>query len=111
MMRLSNKYPTSEYAPRALFMKGFTMLLADRPKEGIEAFETFQRSYPEHEMADANAYWRGMGYSIDKQFAKARSVMEEYLAQRKEGAFRGGATYRKAYCAQQLEDYQTSIRS
>ncbi len=105
-----NKYPTSDYAPRALFMKGFTMLLADRPKEGIEAFETFQRSYPEHEMADANAYWRGMGYSIDKQFAKARSVMEEYLAQRKEGAFRGGATYRKAYCAQQLEDYQTSIK-
>jgi tetratricopeptide (TPR) repeat protein len=105
-----NKYPSSDYAPRALFMKGFTLLLADRPKEGIACFEAFQRAYPDHEMADANAYWRGMGYSIDKQYAKSRSVMDEYLAQRKEGAYRGGATYRKAYCAQQLEDYQTSIK-
>lgn len=105
-----NKYPDSEYAPRALFMKGFTLLLADRPKEGIACFEAFQRAYPDHEMADANAYWRGMGYSIDKQYLKARTVMDEYLAQRKDGAFRDGATFRKAYCAQQLEDYQTSIK-
>lgn len=103
-------YPTSEYAPRALFMRGFTLLLADRPKEGAVDFEKFLREYPQHDMTDAAAYWYGMSFSLDKQFQKARDVMGEYLAQRKDGSFRGGATYRKAYCAQQLEDYQTSIK-
>jgi len=104
------KYPKSEYAPRALFMQGFTCLLAERYKEGIADFERFQQQYPQHEMADAAAYWHGMGFSLDKQYARCRTVMDEYLAQRKDGAYRAGAAYRKAYCAQQLEDYQTSIR-
>ncbi len=108
--RVLKDFPTSDYAPRALFMKGFTLLLADRSKEGIECFEQFQTAYPNHEMADANAYWRGMGYSLDKQFEKCRSVMGDYLTQRKDGAFRDGAIYRRAYCLQQLEKYDDAIK-
>ncbi|MFZ4682542.1 MAG: tetratricopeptide repeat protein, partial [Terrimicrobiaceae bacterium] len=76
---ITKKYPTSEFAARAQFMKGFSLLQAERNKEAIAAFEEFGKKHPKHEMADAAAYWRGMGYSLDKQFARAREVMDEYL--------------------------------
>lgn len=107
---LAKKYPKSEFAPRAEFMRGYTLLQAERNTEGAAAFENFLKTYPHHELADAAAYWRGMSYSLDKQFSKCREAMDEYLAQYKDGQFRGNAVYRKAYCAQQMEDYQTSIK-
>ena len=106
---ITKKYPQSEYAPRALFMKAFSQLQAERNKEGIATFEEFLRKYPDHELADPAGYWRGMGYSLDKQFAKCRTVMDEYLAKNKEGQYRASAIYRKAYAAQEMEDYKTSI--
>jgi DNA uptake lipoprotein len=107
---LAEKHPKSEFAPRALFMKGFSLLLAERNREAIAVFEEFPRSYPGHEMRDSAAYWRGMAYSFDKQFARAREVMDEYLKRHPDGLHRTEAIFRKAYCAQQLEDYTTSIR-
>ncbi len=100
----------SDFAPRALFMKGFTLLLAERNKEAIETFERFGKKYPSHEMAEAAAYWRGMGYSLDKQFENSRSAMDDYLRKYKDGQYAGNAAFRKAYCAQQLEDYKTSTK-
>lgn len=100
----------SDFAPRALFMKGFTLLLAEKNKEAIAVFEKFGKAHPKHELADAAAYWRGMGLSLDKQFAGARTAMDEYLKEFPKGQFAGNAVFRKACCAQQLEDYKTSIR-
>lgn len=100
----------SDYAPRALFMKGFTCLLAEKNREAIETFERFGKKYPAHELSEAAAYWRGMGYSLDKQFAKSRGAMDDYLRKYKDGQYEGNAAFRKAYCAQQMEDYQTSIK-
>lgn len=100
----------SDFAPRALFMKGFTLLLAEKNKEAIEAFERFGKKYPSHELGEAAAYWRGMGYSVDKQFEKSRNAMDDYLKKYKDGQYAGNAVFRKAYCAQQLEDYKTSIK-
>ncbi len=105
-----DEHPDSDLAPRALFMKGFTLLLAERNPEAIEQFEKLEKQFPDHELAEASAYWRGMGYSLDKQFAKARTAMDDYLKAYKSGSFAGSATFRKAYCAQQLEDYTKSIR-
>jgi len=107
---LTKKYPQSDFAPRAQFMKGFSLLLAERNAEAITAFEGFAKKFPKHEMAESAAYWRAMGYSLDKQFARSREVMDEYLAAYKDGQYRGEAAFRKAYCAQQMEDYQTSIK-
>jgi len=103
-------YKDSEFAPRALFMKGFTLLLAEKNSEAIAVFEKFGKTYPKHELADAAAYWRGMGLSLDKQFAEARTAMDEYLKDFPKGQFAGNAVFRKAYCAQQMEDYKTSIK-
>ncbi len=100
----------SPFAPRALFMKGFTLLLAERNQEAIATFEAFGKKFPDHELSEAAAYWRGMGYSLDKQYAKAREAMDDYLRKYKDGQYAGTATFRKAYCAQQLEDYQTSMK-
>ncbi|MFZ4774750.1 MAG: tetratricopeptide repeat protein [Terrimicrobiaceae bacterium] len=100
----------SPFSPRALFMKGFTLLLAERNKEAIETFEAFGKKYPDHELSEAAAYWRGMGYSLDKQFANARDAMDDYLRKYKDGQYAGTSVFRKAYCAQQLEDYQTSMK-
>lgn len=100
----------SDFAPRALFMKGFTLLLAEKNKEAIATFEKFGKKYPSHELAEAAAYWRGMGCSLDKQFEKSRDAMDDYLRKYKDGQYAGKAVFRKAYCAQQLEDYQTSIK-
>jgi len=107
--RLAKTFPKSEFAPRALFMKGFTSLLADDNPPGITSFEEFIKKHPKHELADAAQYWRAMAFSLDKQFEVARQAMQDYLDERKDGAFRSAAFFRKAYCAQQLEDYQTSI--
>ena len=100
----------SDFAPRALFMKGFTLLLAEKNKEAIMAFEKFGEKYPSHEMAGAAAYWLGMGYSLDKQFEKSRDAMDDYLRKFPDGQYAGHAAFRKAYCAQQLENYKTSIK-
>lgn len=100
----------SDFAPRALFMKGFTFLLAEKYREAIEAFGAFGKKYPDHELAGAAAYWRGMGYSLDKQFEKSRDAMDGYLRKFKDGQHAGNAAFRKAYCAQQLGDYKTAIK-
>ncbi|MEI6072848.1 MAG: tetratricopeptide repeat protein [Verrucomicrobiae bacterium] len=100
----------AEFAPRALFMKGFTLLLAEKFADAIKVFEKFGDSYPGHELAGASAYWRGMGFSLDRKFAKAREAMGGYLKHFKGGEYAGAAVFRKAYCAQQMEDYATSIR-
>lgn len=107
---LAKKYPASEFAPRAEFMRGFALLQAEQNMDGAAAFKRFLKERPTHELADAAAYWLGMAYSLDKQFEKCREIMDDYLKERKDGQFRGNATYRRAYCAQQLEDYQTSIK-
>lgn len=107
---ITKKHGASEFAPRAQFMKGFTLLLAEQNPAAIEAFETFTKKHPKHELADAAAYWRGMGFSLDKHHETAREVLAEYLDLKKEGVYRGAAAFRRAYCAQQLEDYTTSIR-
>ena len=100
----------SDFAPRALFMKGFTFLLAEKNQAAVAAFEKFGKHYPSHELAGAAAYWRGMGYSLDRQFEKSRDAMDDYLRKFPDGQYAGNAAFRKAYCAQQLEDYKTSIR-
>jgi tetratricopeptide (TPR) repeat protein len=107
--QIIKKHPQSDFAARAMFMRGFTQLLAEQNPDAIASFEEFLRTHPQHELAQAAAYWRGMGYSLDKQFARAREVMDDYLAAHKEGVYAGNAIFRKAYCAQQLEDYETSI--
>jgi len=107
--RITKEYPQAEYASRAQFMKGFSLLQAERNKEGIAAFDEFLRKYPQHELADPAGYWRAMGFSLDKQFAKAREAYDQYLAKNKDGQYRTSAVYGKAYCAQQMEDYKTSI--
>ncbi len=108
--RILKDHPDAEFAPRALFMRGFTLLLAERNTEAIKAFEEFPKKFPDHELAEAAAYWRGMGYSLDRQFARSRKVMDEYLSKYKNGTYEGAAVFRQAYCAQQLEDYATSIK-
>lgn len=107
---ITKKYPQSEFVPRAQFMKGFSHLLAEENQEAIEAFEEFPQTYPKHEMAETVAYWRGMAYSLDKQFVRCREVMDDYLDRFPDGPSRGAAVFRQAYCAQQLEDYETSIK-
>ncbi len=108
--RILKEYSASEFAPRALFMKGFTFLLAERHAEAAAAFRQMEEKFPEHDLADAAAYWRGMAYSLDRQYEAARGIFASYLKDRKDGRFRGNAAYRHAYCTQQLEDYEGSIK-
>lgn len=103
-------HPSSDFAARALFMKGFTNLLAEQNADAIQAFETFQKTYPKHELAENAAYWRGMGYSLNQQYPEARSAMDAYLSAYKGGVFGSLAKFRKAYAAQQMMDFSTSIQ-
>lgn len=100
----------SDYVPRALFMKGFTLLLAEKNEAATGVFEKFGRTYPRHDLADAAAYWRGMGFSLGKRFVEARTAMDDYLRKFQDGQYAGSAVFRKAYCAQQLEDYRTAVK-
>ena len=107
---IAAKHYSSDYAPRAKFMKAFSLLQAERSKDAIAEFEQFQERYPRHELAQDALYWRGTGYSLDGQFGSCRQVMDDYLDAYKAGRYRASAVFRKAYCAQQAKDYQTSIK-
>ena len=105
---ISNEYATSEYAARARFMAAFTLLQAEDYRQAIADFERFEEQYPEHDLREDALYWRGMGLSLQREFARAREAMNSYLSTFKNGRYRASATFRKAYCAQQMKDYQTS---
>ena len=107
---LGNNYAASEYAPRARFMAAFSLLQAEDHRQAIAKFERFEEQYPEHDLREDALYWRGIGLSLQREFARAREVMEIYLSTFKSGRYHASATFRKAYCAQQTKDYQTSIR-
>ncbi len=51
-------------------------------------------------------YWRGIGLSLQREFTRAREVMETYLSTFKSGRYCASAKFRKAYCAQQTKDYR-----
>ncbi|MFZ0710393.1 MAG: tetratricopeptide repeat protein [Terrimicrobiaceae bacterium] len=106
---ISSKHGSSDYAPRARFMKAFCLLQAERNKDALTEFEQFQEQYPRHELAQDALYWRGIGSSLDRQFDRSRQLMDDYLTAYKTGRYRASAVFRKAYCAQQSKDYQTSI--
>lgn len=109
--KITEGHADSEFAPRAQFMKGFTLLLAEQNPEAIAAFDEFHRKHKSHELEDPATYWRAMGFSLNEQYQQAREEMDRYLEKfGKDGRFRGEATFRKAYCAQQLKDYETSIQ-
>src|SRR5262245_3737979 len=107
---LCNEYATSEYAPRARFMAAFSLLQAEDRRQATAEFERFEEQYPEHDLREDALYWRGIGWSLQREFARAREVMDLYLSTSKSGRYRASATFRKAYCAQQTKDYGTSIR-
>lgn len=107
---LGNDYATSEYAPRARFMAAFSLLQAEDYRQAIAQFERFEEQYPEHDLREDALYWRGIGLSLQREFARAREVMDLYLSTFKSGRYDASATFRKAYSAQQTKDYGTSIR-
>ena len=106
---ISNSTTAGDAAPRALFLRGFTLLQAEKNKESVDVFKDFLARYPKYELADAAAYWIGMAWSFDKQYQKCRQVMDDYLKKYPDGRYRGAAAYRKAYCAQQMEKYGTAV--
>ena len=106
---IGDGHQSSDYASRAGFMKAFCLLQADRNKDAIAEFESFQSRYPRHELAEDALYWRGIGLSINREFSRCRQLMDEYLHRYRNGRYRASAEFRKAYCAQQNKDYQASI--
>ncbi len=106
---IAAKHNSSDYAPRAKFMKAFSLLQSEQHKAAVSEFEQFEQRYPRHELAQDALYWRGMGYSLDGQFGRCRQLMDDYIDTYKAGRHRSTAVFRKAYCAQQSKDYQTSI--
>jgi TolA-binding protein len=106
---IASGHQSSDYAPRAGFMKAFCLLQAERNKDAVAEFERFQSRYPRHELAQDALYWRGIALSIDREFTRCLQVMDEYLERYQNGRYRASAEFRKAYCAQQNKDYRASI--
>jgi tetratricopeptide (TPR) repeat protein len=106
---LITDFAKDDFAPRGLFMQGFTRLLADQPREALAFFERFQTEYPQHELAESAAYWRAMACSLDKQFDRCRAVVDEYLVRFPHGENRGLAIFRKAYAAHSARNYAVSM--
>jgi TolA-binding protein len=106
---VSKEHSSSEFAPRARFMGAFCLLQAGQNKEAVMEFERFEKLYPEHDLRQDAVYWRGTGWSLQREFERCRQVMDDYLRTYEDGCYRASAVFRKAYCAQHLKDYQTSI--
>jgi len=108
-LKLAEDFPNTDRAPESRFMHAFALLQAEKNMEAAQAFRDFLQRHPSHPRADAATYWLAMCYSFDKQFDQCRALMVEYLAKQPEGAYRGQAVFRKAYCLQQMEKYPAAI--
>lgn len=106
--RILDEFAESDFAPRALFQEGFTQLLAQRNADAIATFAEFRKSRADHELAESALYWLGMAYSLDKQFETARETFDTYFSEYPQGQHLGAATFRKAYCAHSMQDFETS---
>jgi tetratricopeptide (TPR) repeat protein len=103
-------FPKAELAPRATFMAGFGELLQENYLAALDAFEALPRNYRDTHMVETALYWKGMALSLAKQHEQSRAVMAEYLADYKNnGRYLSEATFRRAYSAQAMKDYATSI--
>jgi TolA-binding protein len=91
-------------------LRAISLLQAEDHRQATAEFERFEEQYPEHDLREDALYWRGIGWSLQREFERAREVMDLYLSTSKSGRYRASATFRKAYCAQQTKDYGTSIR-
>ena len=106
---ISRWFPKSDFAVRSLFMKGFTLLLAERNPDAVAVFENFANAHAAHDLAEASGYWRGMAYSFDKQYDRCRDAMDELMKRFPDGSYRASALFRKAYAAHAKRDFATSI--
>jgi TolA-binding protein len=107
---IGREHPSSDLAPRAHFMAAFCLLQATENKEAVAAFQRFEEKYPRHDLKEEALYWRGIAWSLQREFERCREVMDDYLLTYQDGRNRASSAFRKAYCAQQMKDYQTSIR-
>ena len=94
---------------RARFMAAFSLLQAEDHRQAIVEFERFEEQYPEHDLRRMHSIGVASACRCS-EIARALEVMEGYLSTFKSGRYWASATFRKAYCAQQTKDYQTSIR-
>jgi TolA-binding protein len=106
--RIVEKFPRSEFAGRAFFMIGFTSLLAEEQPRAIKTFAEFPRKYAKHDLEEPAHYWLGMAHSLAGESEETRDVLADYLKKYPEGSFVGAATFRRAYAAQQMMDFETS---
>lgn len=107
--RLQKDHAQSEFAPRAAFMIGFTALLAEDNPRAIAAFTEFPKKHPQHELTEPALYWLGMAYSLNEESQTCRDVLAEYLKKYPKGPYASAAQFRRAYAAQQMMDFDTSI--
>jgi TolA-binding protein len=104
------RFPTGDYAPRALFMQGIVKLNLDENGAGIALFKETQKRYPKHPITEDAAYWEGMAYSFDKQHETARAQFATYLKAHPKGRYVGDATFRRAFCLQAMADYENAAK-
>lgn len=108
---LLKQFSKHSLAPRALFMKGFAQLLLEDYPAALATFEALPKKFPkgDSELVENAIYWRGMTFSMTKDYAKAQAIFEQYLAAHGDGKLLAEATYRRAYCIHALKNYELGI--
>lgn len=103
-----SRFPTGDFAPRALFMQGIVKLNQDENGSAVAIFKQVQKTFASHPIAEDAGYWEGMAYSFDTNHELARSRLADYLKDYPDGRYVGDAVFRRAFCLQALADYQNS---
>jgi hypothetical protein len=76
-------------------MAAFTLLQAEDPRQAIAEFERSEEQYPQHDLREDALDWRGIGLSLQREFTRAREVMDVYLSTFKSGRYRASATLKR----------------
>ena len=58
-------------------MAAFSLPAGRGVRQAIAEFERFEEQYPRHELREDALYWRGIGLSLEREFARAREVMDD----------------------------------
>lgn len=103
------RFPASEFAPKATFLQGFLYLQQDDNEGALYQFAQLKRNYPDDGLVEDADYWTGMAHSFSGLYDEARQHLGGYLERWETPKYGKEATFRIAVCTFSLAEYDEAL--
>jgi len=103
------KYPESEHASQATYMRGFCLYYQGQTKEAVETCEAFIDQYPDSEWIPEVVFWLAEQYYNQSDYEKAEPLFMRIAADFKGNKLAPRALYRAGRAAAAQDNYVAAI--